>query len=223
MSKARSVKWDVEHLGFADQPREKEDPNLKKGRRAYSNYFATYNTNKTPAEIDPKYLESLLTQVLDKETIADQIYYVNEEGRRIPEDHGDQIESIKLKTVVEVGGKMNYVHFHFLLAITHYTRLRIDYLDIKDVINAKLQPFGIKVVYTNHKLYRDAAANIDNYIAKTHLFSGSKKTNATEIAERGPSMPKKPSAARKQQVVNYQPEQVYRSGPTPFIKYDNFL
>ena len=220
MSKARSVKWDVEHLGFADQPREREDSTLKKGRRAYSNYFATYNTNKTPAEIDPKYFEKLLQDVLHQDTIADNIYYVDEEGRKTNEDNGDKIENVKLKTVVEVGGKMNYVHFHFLLAITHYTRLRIDYLDLRDSINSKLAPFGIKVAYTYHHLYRDASQNIDAYIAKTHFFSGTNKKK--EIPERGPSEPKNSSASRKQ-VVNYQPEQVYRSGPTPFIKYDNFL
>lgn len=205
---SRRSKWNYEHLGYAAERPSYSEPVLE-GRRNYSNYFATFNTNKTPIEVDPKEFAKKLEEYLSEETIKPALYYVDQDGERTDEDNYEKISDVKLKSVVEVGGTMNTVHSHVMLAFTHYTRLRLDYQKLRKILNKKFQRDGIVLVYTFWKLYRDASQNFEAYISKTR-FSG-KKTE--EQRERGPSL----SGKKKREPQQSEPRGLTRQETTDFL------
>jgi len=173
--------WTVEHYGYlAEEPM----PDEPEGKLAHSNWFVTFNTNKTQDVVDPKHLAVLVKQHLTPEFIRESIYYIDEKKKRIAEDHYHLITNAKTQSAVEIGGKMHFVHVHVMLCFDHYTRMRLDYDGFKERLNEKLADQGITLVYANYHFYKDARQNFREYLMKTKYHDG------PAPQERGPSQKK---------------------------------
>lgn len=188
--------WTVEHHGYlAEEP----IPDQPEGKLSHSNWFVTFNTNKTQEYVQPKHLATLVKQYLTPEFIREAIYYIDEKKRKIDEDQYHLITNAKTQSAVEIGGKMNYVHVHVMLCFDHYTRLRLDYDLFKERLNEKMADHGIELVYAYWHFYKDARQNFRDYLLKTSYYNG------PAIQERGPSQKKEKQPSKRARTQSFQP------------------
>ena len=74
------------------------------------------------------------------------------------------IRNVDADYVVEVGAVKKQLHAHVMLKFTHFTRVQLDYLKIKDFFKRKL---GLKNIYLQAKLLHPSASdNIIDYLEK---------------------------------------------------------
>lgn len=144
---------------------------VKKKRKVlrHSNYFITINTNKGfILQSDAEPLTRELKTVIDRMMVNVLDYISCEEldasGQPLQLDD-TLIKGIKIQAVAEIGEKSYQPHAHIMIAISHYTKVKVDYAKLKNDVKEGL---GIQEdIYFNSKLYRDANAEIADYMAKT--------------------------------------------------------
>lgn len=142
-----------------------EDVRSKRKKLAHSNFFITINTNKsfqTQDEAQP--MTSKLEQVLDKVLAKVADYIIIEEPGKESIEPG-MIKAINIDGVAEIGPRSFQPHAHVMIAISHYTKLKLDYKQLKEDVKTEM---GIEEdIYFFSKLYRDAKANFLDYMKKT--------------------------------------------------------
>lgn len=140
----------------------------KKKQLKHSNFYITINTNQQfKSDDDPK--SKLLQQQL-KDSISHcfnniKDYIVLKDKNKDVTISKEWIKSIDLDGVVEVGEKYHQPHAHLLIHISHYTYIHFNYQKLKEEI---LENTGLDTVYVYCKLYKDARANLKDYINKKY-------------------------------------------------------
>ena len=73
----------------------------------------------------------------------------------------------------EVGPKDSKLHAHILVSVSHWTKVRLQFENIKALIRERL---GDKAPYVYYKLYQKSTDNnidfiLQNYVSKTTIIS----------------------------------------------------
>ena len=141
------------------QDLEKKEKNKKP---IHSNFLITVNTNqqykddenlKDDVEVFDEIINNLLNNI-------DQ-YIKLPEGVVFDEPH---IKDVNVDYVVEVGDIKKQIHTHIMIKITHFTKVQLQYMDIKRDIKEAL---GLDNIYFQSKLLRQSASdNIIDYLEK---------------------------------------------------------
>lgn len=135
-------------------------------RRSNSNFFVTINPNKKFPIGDPKATEEMkrLEEVFDSfffdpERALSYVEYL------IPDNK--QIVSYKIQRKVEHGEISLSPHLHAVISFSHYTKIHLAYSKLKEDLEEALG--GGPIHFYSH-VFRDAAANIEDYINKRSVM-----------------------------------------------------
>ena len=141
------------------QDLEKKEKNIKP---IHSNFLLTINTNQQYR--DDENLQNDV-EVFD-EIINNLLNNINEyiklpEGITFDEPH---IKDVDVDYVVEVGDIKKQIHVHIMIKITHFTKVQLNYIGIKNDVKEAL---GLTNIYFQSKLLRPSASdNILDYLDK---------------------------------------------------------
>lgn len=153
----------------------RSDQMAKPGRLANSNWFITINTNQRFATYDEAkpLLLSLQKSIRDIFQNLSQYIEFRVEGHTWTPNF---IDRVRVKQGVEFSEANHLAHVHFMIAIRHKSRIHLDYAKLQLTVRqalAKDCPANFttasgepKNIYFYSKVYRDAAANFENYINK---------------------------------------------------------
>ena len=157
------------------QDLEKTEQNVKP---THSNYLVTINTNQQYK--DDK--ENLKNDVAIFDDIINNVLNDIENYIKLPEGitfDQPHIQNCDVDYVVEVGTIRSQIHVHIMIKITHFTRVQLDYVKLKNTIKTKL---GLKNIYMQSKLLRPSASdNILDYLAKFTNNNNTTKPKAEKV------------------------------------------
>ena len=106
-----------------------KDPDLPR-RKQESNFFLTINSNKSPSPEDTdmcyKAMESMLERLKDERVIATYIKFGPKDDSYTDDRYEDVINSVDWKAAIEQGDKMNRVHTHIWMTVSHYSQIQIN-------------------------------------------------------------------------------------------------
>lgn len=151
----------------------------KPGKRiSYSNWFITINTNQRFDSYDKARPLLLSLQKAVRSVFQHLEEYVTFASDMVGHTWSDDyILQVRAKQGVEYSETRGLAHVHFMIAIKHRSKIRLDYSKIQTHIRQSLatdcpQCFRDaatgepKQLYFNSKLYRNADANFQSYIDK---------------------------------------------------------
>lgn len=146
-----------------DKPKTKEEQKVKQLR--HSNFFITINTNKrfTGNEEDYEEFIEKFKNSIDNQFTNDNIVNlikVQNEEHELSEKY---IKNIDIQSAIELGPATGTVHSHILVKIAHYTNVRLEYQHFKETI---MKDMGLKNIFMNIKLYRNAGDRLETYLNK---------------------------------------------------------
>ena len=137
-----------------------------KRRICHSNYFILVNSNKRyqkgqRAEAAANEMKAALGEVFSKDKIPG---YIHINKKKLPDDEYNPklFKTIEVKGTVELGPTTHCIHAHVLLAIAHYTCMKLDY----DSIEAGLKKELGDGIYVEFQFVRDKMENFKRYINK---------------------------------------------------------
>ena len=141
------------------QDLEKKEKNKKP---IHSNYLITVNTNQ-----QYKNDENLQNDVTIFDEIINNLLNNIDQYIKLPDGipfDEPYIKDVTVDYVVEVGDIKKQIHTHIMIKITHFTKVQLQYLNIKQDIKEAL---GLDNIYFQSKLLRQSASdNILDYLSK---------------------------------------------------------
>lgn len=146
-----------------DKPKTKEQQKIKQLR--HSNFFITINTNKRYTGNEEDYEEFIekFKNSIDNQFTNDNIVNlikVQNEEHELSEKY---IKNIDIQSAIELGPTTGTIHSHILVKIAHYTNVRLEYQYFKEQI---MKDMGLKNIFMNVKLYRNANDTLERYLFK---------------------------------------------------------
>lgn len=143
-----------------------EEDKKKRKRLKHSNFFLTINLNKQFKTYDEAVpLANEFKKVIDN-CLAKISNYIEINDTVHPDAKLDSkwIKKINIQSVVEIGSKYNQPHAHVTIAITHWTRVKLNWTKLKEDIREKVG--DDQEIYLYCKLFRDSQGSLEEYLRK---------------------------------------------------------
>lgn len=119
---------DPRHPGYTDP----KHPGENMPRRKHeSNFFITINSNKAPettehVQLAVQHMEQMLKMLSDESVLSTYLRFGPKDPSYENDKYADVVHSVDWKAAVETGDKLNRVHAHIWLTITHYSQIQIN-------------------------------------------------------------------------------------------------
>jgi len=136
-------------------------------RLRHSNFFITINPNQRfTDENDEKFkefkkkFENVINNIFTWKNLLNNYLIIKDDNFNEERD----IRSYKIVYSIELGAQCNCLHAHLIIAIDHYTKLQLDFNQIRETFIKELNLSNIHL-YT--RIFTDVFKSIQDYINKT--------------------------------------------------------
>lgn len=138
---------------------------VPKKRLAHSNFFLTINTNQVFRGGEEGYkpfvdrFKEALGDIFGPDHLGDFIN-ITVPGHSFDSDY---IKDVDVEFVVERGGKLNTIHAHGLIKISHWSLISLNYHKVREEMIKRMELPGL---YMNVKLFRNSNDKLQDYLYK---------------------------------------------------------